>query len=271
MPSSREDWLPSGPAHSTPAGGRSIKLQKLMAASGYGARRKCEQMIREGRVWVNGKRAKLGARALPGRDQIQVDGEPLRSAEPLTYIALHKPPGVLSSSCSQGGWPTVLELVPAAVRLQPVGRLDLESEGLVLLTNDGALTHRLTHPRFGHEKEYRVLLDRIPDHDQLRSWRQGVQLPSGDHSGPSEVDLDRETSDPWVRVVLRQGKKRQIRETAAVLGLEVVRLIRTRIAGLRLGELGPGDWRVIGKSEIIELQSATEGLDGKQHRSSRPT
>lgn len=237
---------------------RGDKLQKLMASAGYGARRKCEQMIREGRVSVNGTRAKLGARAVPGRDQITVDGKPLRPSEPLTYIALHKPSGVLSSSRSQGGWPTVLDLVPNQVRLQAVGRLDLESEGLMLLTNDGELTYRLTHPRFGHEKEYRVLLDRVPDQDQLRQWREGVELPSGQPSGPARVELERQSGKPWVRVVLRQGRKRQIRETAERLELRVQRLIRVRIAGLQLGELAPGEWRVLSKSEIIELQSATE-------------
>ncbi len=243
---------------SNPSSEASAKLQKLMAAAGYGARRKCEQMIREGRVSVNGARAKLGDRAILGRDQITVDGDPLRSADPLTYIALHKPRGVLSTSRSQGGWPTVLDLVDSEVRLQPVGRLDLDSEGLMLLTNDGELTYRLTHPRFGHEKEYRVLLDRYPDQDQLRQWRSGVRLPSGHRSGSAEVEPMRGKSGSWVRVVLRQGRKRQIRETAELLGLKVERLIRIRLASLALGELQPGSWRVLEKSEIIELQSAIE-------------
>lgn len=243
---------------SNPTSEASAKLQKLMAAAGYGARRKCEQMIREGRVSVNGARASLGDRAILGRDQITVDGDPLRSADPLTHIALHKPRGVLSTSRSQGGWPTVLDLVASEVRLQPVGRLDLDSEGLMLLTNDGELTYRLTHPRFGHEKEYRVLLDRHPDQDQLRQWRSGVRLPSGHRSGPAELDPMRGKSGAWIRVVLRQGRKRQLRETAELLGLKVERLIRIRIASLALGDLQPGSWRVLEKSEIIELQSAIE-------------
>lgn len=239
---------------------RPAKLQKLMAASGYGARRKCEQMIREGRVSVNGQRAKLGDRADLSSDQIEVDGQPLRSPEPLTYLALHKPRGVLSSTRSQGGWPTVLDLVSSEeVKLQPVGRLDLDSEGLILLTNDGTLTQRLTHPRYGHEKEYRVLLDRVPDQDQLQRWREGVTMASGGLSGPAEVELDSESAGPWMRVVLRQGKKRQLRETARALDLQVKRLIRVRISNLRLGELEPGDWRILEKSEIIALQSASEG------------
>lgn len=234
-----------------------VKLQKLLAAAGYGARRKCEQMIREGRVTLNGERATLGVRAVAGVDRIEVDGEPLRPPEPLTYLVLHKPPGVLSSSRSQGGWPTVLDLVPAEVGLQPVGRLDLESEGLILLTNDGALTHRLTHPRFGHEKEYRVLLDRHPREDELARWRAGVKMASGEFSGPAVVEPESGEA-PWVRVILRQGKKRQIRETARVLGLAVLRLIRVRMATVQLEGLTAGQWRVLRKSEIIELQSATE-------------
>ncbi len=230
-----------------------------MAAAGYGARRKCEQMIREGRVTVNGQPAKLGDRAVLDRDQIAVDGELIRSVEPLTYIALHKPPGVLSSARSQGGWPTVLDLIPAEVKLQPVGRLDLDSEGLMLLTNDGHLTHRLTHPRFGHEKEYRVLLDRFPDQDQLRRWREGLVLPGGQPSGPAVVEIETGGHETWLRIILRQGKKRQLRESARVLGLKVERLIRIRIASLKLGDLAPGNWRNLEKSEIIELQSASEG------------
>lgn len=237
---------------------RSVKLQKLMAAAGYGARRKCEQMIREGRVTVNGVRVRLGERVVEGRDRIEVDGLPLRGLEPLTYLALHKPPGVLSSSRSQGGWPTVLDLVPSKVRLQPVGRLDLDSEGLVLLTNDGSLTHRLTHPRFGHEKEYRVMLDRIPDDAQLGRWRAGLQLQRGEDSGPAEVELESDSGEPWVRVVMREGKKRQIRETARLLDLQVKRLIRVRIATLELGDLPAGEWRDLQESEIIDLQSAVE-------------
>lgn len=250
-------------AHSHTAHGveteKPAKLQKLMAAAGYGARRKCEQMIREGRVRVNGRRAKLGDRADLSSDRIAVDGEPLRQLEPLSYLALHKPPGVLSSSQSQGGWPTVLDLVTAEVKLQPVGRLDLDSEGLMLLTNDGALTHRLTHPRYGHEKEYRVLLDRLPSEDQLRGWREGVVLPDGTPSGPAVVEIEDGVTEPWVRVILRQGKKRQLRETARALELQVERLIRIRIASLQLGDLAPGDWRILEKSEIIALQSASEG------------
>lgn len=231
------------------------KLQKLMAQAGLGSRRACEQIIRQGRVTLNGQVAQLGQRADWQADTISVDGNPLRPREPLTYVALHKPPGVLSSSQSQGGHPTVLDLVNSARRLYPVGRLDLESEGLVLLTNDGELANRLTHPRFQHEKEYRVLLDRSPTVEELRRWREGVQLVDGHISARCRVEPEGNSDEPgWVRVILTEGRKRQIRMTAEALGLRVKRLLRTRISGLKLGELAPGRWRELNREEVARLR-----------------
>jgi len=231
------------------------KLQKVMAQAGYGSRRACERIIREGRVTVNGERARLGMRADPLLDQIVVDGDPLREAESLTYVLLHKPAGVLSSLTSQGGWPTVIDLVRVEARVYPVGRLDLESEGLVLLTNDGELAHALTHPSFAHEKEYRVLLDRRPNEVQLQSWRDGVTIAGLGQTLPAVVWLE-EPSEPWVHVILRQGMKRQIRETALKLGLRVERLIRIRMADLELGDLEPGGWRELSDPESENLRLA---------------
>lgn len=236
---------------------QTVKLQAVLARAGYGSRRACEQIIREGRVHVNGEQAQLGLRIDPGADHVQVDGLPLRPEEEIKYYMLHKPRGVLSSLESQGGWPTVVDLVQPAVRVYPVGRLDLDSEGLMLLTNDGELAQLLTHPRYQHEKEYRVLLDRIPTEDQIREWRTGVELPKGGRSLPAVVG--NEPGARWLQVVLRQGRKRQIRETAMVLGLRVVRLIRVRIANLELGELAGGDWRELTKSEIMNLLSEVKG------------
>jgi len=230
-----------------------------MAQAGHGSRRACEEIIREGRVTVNGERAILGLRADPLADVILVDGQRLNPAEPLTYILLHKPAGVLCSARSQGGWPTVTELVDAPVRLYPVGRLDLDSEGLVLLTNDGALANRLTHPSWGHEKEYRVLLDRVPSEDQLRQWSEGLTLPDSRRTAPAKVWYEDDPGKgPWLRVVLTQGMKRQIRETAETLGLKVKRIIRIRIETLLLGDLGPGTWRDLTDREMILLGSADE-------------
>lgn len=233
----------------------SPKLQKSMAQAGYGSRRACERMIREGRVTINGERAKLGVRADPLADEILVDGEPMRNPDPLIYVLLHKPAGVLSSLASQGGWPTVIDLVDINTRVYPVGRLDLESEGLILLTNDGELAHALTHPSYAHEKEYRVLLDRIPSQDQLKSWREGVTSSELGQTSPAKVWVE-DASEAWVAIILRQGLKRQIRETARTLGLSVQRLIRTRIANLELGDLEPGAWRQLTKEEAEGLRSA---------------
>lgn len=236
---------------------RPEKIQKLMARAGHGSRRACEEIIREGRVTVNGERVKLGLRANPEVDQILVDGKRLAAAQPLTYILLHKPRGVLCSARSQGGWPTVTELISVPARLYPVGRLDLESEGLVLLTNDGELANRLTHPRFGHEKEYRVLLDQVPSEDQIRAWREGVTLPESRRTAPAQVQVESPVG-PWLQVILKEGMKRQIRDTARALGLQVRRLIRVRIDELTLGDLGPGNWRNLTDREIIRLRSEVE-------------
>lgn len=231
------------------------KLQKAMAQAGYGSRRACEIMIREGRVLVNGEQAKLGMRADPSTDAIVVDGEPMRGPEPMVYVVLHKPSGVLSSLASQGGWPTVIDLVEVGARVYPAGRLDLASEGLILLTNDGELAHALTHPSFAHEKEYRVLLDQFPVDDQLRSWREGVAIAAFGKTAPAKVWIEDRT-EPWIGVIIKQGMKRQIRETARALGLKVERLIRLRIANLELGELDAGKWRHLTNLEIEDLRLA---------------
>jgi 23S rRNA pseudouridine2605 synthase len=232
------------------------RLQKILARAGLGSRRSSEELIRDGRVTVNGREASLGMRADPIRDEIRVDGVRLPAPEELIVIALHKPAGVVSSLRSQNGASTVRDLIPLPQRLFPVGRLDMHSEGLILLTNDGELANRLAHPRYGHEKEYRVLLDRMPDAEQLKAWRQGVALPDGQQTLPAKVWRDGAgDSSAWIRVVLRQGLKRQIRLTARVLGLKVRRLVRTRFAGVDLGDLQAGAWRKIDPRQITLLQA----------------
>lgn len=236
------------------------RLQKVMARAGLGSRRQCEDLIRAGRVTVNGNIAALGSKVDEAVDEVRIDGERIAAAEPHVYLALYKPRGVLSSLRSQGGRPTVRDLVPSDQRLYPVGRLDMESEGLVLMMNDGEVAHRLTHPRFGHDKEYRVLLDSLPDLAQLTAWRKGVVLPDGTRALEALVTLeDSKTKGAWVRVVMREGRKRQIREVAASLGLNVQRLIRVRQGPIVLGELKPGEYRPLSRQEVEMLTTLASG------------
>lgn len=234
------------------------RLQKLLAAAGFGSRRACEEFILAGRVRVNGKRAGLGDKADPVVDTITFDGEPI-TAEALVYIALNKPRGVISSLDSQGDRNTVRDLVPAPGRFYPVGRLDVMSEGLMLLTNDGDLTNHLTHPRFGHEKEYKVLVSSNPDREALQIWRRGVALKDEDgnteRTAPARVEIESASGDgTWLNVVMREGKKHQIRRVGETLGLPVARIIRMRIGTLRLGKLKPGEWRHLTGAEVKALK-----------------
>lgn len=234
------------------------RLQKILAHAGLGSRRACEELIRQGRVTVNGQVAELGQAADPDRDRIAVDGEPVDPDKPRRYVALHKPRGVLSDEGDGSGRrPTVLDLVPLPGHLFPVGRLDLRSEGLILLTDDGDLAYRLTHPSFEHEKEYRVLVEGEPTEETLAHWRRGVFL-DGSMTAPAEVEVTgREDGFTWLRVVLREGRKRQIRRVGAMLGHPVHRLIRVRIATLRLGNLKPREWRRLTATEVQALKDTT--------------
>lgn len=231
------------------------RLQKLLAQAGFGSRRACEVFITEGRVLVNGRVAVLGQKADLSVDKVTLDGKPLARKELPTYIALYKPRNVLSAVEGQDDRRTVRDLIPVEGHLYPVGRLDFDSEGLILMTNDGDLTNRLTHPRYGHEKEYRVLVARRPDSEQLDAWRRGVVLEDGDRTQPADVQfLSTSGKGAWIRVIMGEGKKRQIREVGKLLGLPVVRIVRTRIGTLRLGDLKPRQWRYLTEEEVLELK-----------------
>lgn len=232
-----------------------IRLQKILAQAGYGSRRKCEVLIQQERVQVNGKTASLGSKADPEQDSITIDEIPIREPEKKTYILLHKPKGVLSTVSAPDKRPTVRSLVDLPGRLYPVGRLDLDSEGLILLTNDGLLTYQLTHPSFDHEKEYRVQILHPPNKSQLKAWRAGIVLDDGSRTRPAQVWIEHQDGKgAWMGVILKEGKKRQIRRMADSTGLQVQRLIRVRMANLKLGDLPSGSWRKLYKSEIDELQ-----------------
>jgi 23S rRNA pseudouridine2605 synthase len=252
-------------------------LQKVLAGAGVASRRDCEELISAGRVTVNGRVVRvLGARVDPDQDEIAIDGRPVAKTEQRTYLMLNKPRGVVSTAEDTHGRPTVVELVGAEARVFPVGRLDLESEGLLLLTDDGALTQRLTHPSFAVEKEYRALLNSLPSPDALRAWRTGVDL-DGVPTSPAWVDLIEQTDEgAWVRVVLHEGRKRQIREVARLLGYEVLRLIRVREGPLALGDLPSGAWRALTSEEVAALwdhvggRPSEEFMDNEQHDLPRP-
>lgn len=231
------------------------RLQKLLAQAGYGSRRACEVFITEGRVRVNGKVAVLGQKADLAVDKVTVDGKALAKREALVYIALYKPRNVLSAAEGQDDRRTVRDLIPLEGHLYPVGRLDFDSEGLILMTNDGELTNKLTHPRYGHEKEYRVLVARRPDEKQLEAWRRGVVLTDGDKTQPADVRfLSTSGKGAWIQVIMGEGKKRQIREVGKLLGLPVVKIIRLRIGTLKLGSLKPRQWRYLTEDEVRELK-----------------
>ena len=250
------------------------RVQKILAQAGFGSRRACEDLIQAGRVTVNGKVVRLGGKANPGRDRIEVDGERITVPDSHVYVAVYKPRGVLSdlgSPTTTTEHPAVRDLVPLPGHLFPVGRLDLSSEGLILLTDDGALAHRLTHPRYAHEKEYHVLVEGHPPAETLDRWRTGVFL-DGRRTAPADVSvLSVERNHTWLRVVLREGRKRQIRRVAAMLGHPVRRLIRVRIATLELGTLKPGQYRRLTDAEVAALQSPPTGHPSPKHsRHTRP-
>ena len=233
------------------------RLQKILAQAGLGSRRDCEELILAGRVRVNGSPAVIGQKADPLVDKIFFDGSPIKAPERKIYVALHKPRMVLSvvEAERDDTRQTVRDLVPLTERLYPVGRLDFDSEGLILMTNDGDLANELTHPSKGHEKEYRVLVARHPDAEQLAIWRRGVTLEDGYKTAPAAVRVDGMSGKgAWLRVVMREGRKRQIREIGSLLGLPVVRIVRIRIGALRLGTLKPREWRYLSDEEVAMLK-----------------
>jgi pseudouridine synthase len=237
------------------------RLHKVLAHAGVASRRAAERMILEHRIRVNGTLVlELGTQVDPAADRIEVDGRPLaRGDTTLHYVALNKPTGVVSTAHDPEGRPTVVELVHARQRLYPVGRLDIDSEGLVLMTDDGELTFRLTHARFGIEKEYHV---HVACSDlgeaQLEQLRRGVVLDDG----PARVvraNLLRSTPrGGLVQVVLIEGRQRQVRRMLTAIGCGVDRLQRVRIGPLRLGDLEPGQHRALRPREVAALRTAVD-------------
>lgn len=234
------------------------RLQKVLSRYGFGSRRDCEKIISAGRVRVNNQIVKLGDKADPDRDIISVDGNVIKGeAQKLTYIAFHKPRKTLSDIKKPDDRKVITDFVKLDDYLFIVGRLDYDSEGLILLTNDGEAANKLTHPRYEHEKEYHVELSRPPDKDQVNIWRKGVVMEDGYKTLPAKVDfLPLDKSKRWLRIILREGKKRQIREMGERIGLPIRRIIRKRIGPLELGSLKPGEWRYLSECEISTLRKS---------------
>jgi 23S rRNA pseudouridine2605 synthase len=238
------------------------RLQKVLAIRGWGSRRVCEDLISEGRVTVNGEVAVLGRRVDTDHDHVEVDGVPIGLRPGLVYYLLNKPSGVVTTSQDTHGRPTVVELVPEEPRVYPVGRLDIDTEGLLLMTNDGDLAQRLTHPSHGVEKEYLVeVADGPVAQGKLRQLRDGIELDDG-------VTARAKVSQPTpgvLRLTIHEGRNRQVRRMCEAIGHPVLRLVRVRLGTLRDATLGPGQWRVLTAGEIKKLIESV-GAAGSQLR-----
>ncbi len=234
------------------------RVQKALAAAGVASRRVSEDMIEDGRILLNGVVATLGDKVDPAIDELRVDGAVVSIDATRRTVLLNKPSGVISTAEDTHGRQTVVELIGAEERLYPVGRLDADSEGLILLTNDGGLTQRLTHPSFGVEKEYLVSVDGELRPGALRTLRQGVDLDDGVTS-PAKVS---QISPGLLRIVIHEGRNRQIRRMCDAVGHPVTRLVRTRIGPLTDTTLGPGEWRDLERSEVRNIEAAVEASSG---------
>ena len=228
------------------------RLQKVLARAGVASRRVCEDLIAEGRVTVNGGVAELGRRVDPAADVIEIDGALVPLAPGLVHYLLNKPAGVVTTAADTPGRPTVVELVPSEPRVFPVGRLDADTEGLLLLTNDGELTHRLTHPSFGVEKEYLASVAGDPSPAALRTLREGVDLDDG-RTAPAKVAR---VGAGLLRVTIHEGRNRQVRRMCEAVGHPVVRLVRSRIGPIADRRLRPGEWRPLSPAEVRALAAA---------------
>lgn len=233
-----------------------MRIARALAQMGFESRRGSEQAVLLGRVSVNGVTVQdVATTVVPGRDAIAVDGAPLTWAPGQEHYAVNKPPGFVSTVKDAHAQRTVMELVQTSARLYPVGRLDKESEGLILLTNDGDLANRVSHPRYEVEKEYAVLVRPTPTNAMIERLRQGIEL-DGRAAVPTSVFLRIHDGEPWVRMVLTEGRRHEVRRLLGAVGLEARRLIRTRIGPIHLGTLKSGESR---KLQARELRALREG------------
>jgi 23S rRNA pseudouridine2605 synthase len=239
--------------------GEGERLQKVLARAGVASRRRCEELIAAGRVTVNGEVAQLGRRVDPDADEIEVDGALMALGADLVHYLLNKPAGVVCTASDPQGRRTVVQLVPERPRVFPVGRLDTATEGLLILTNDGPLAHRLTHPRFGVEKEYLAEVEGRPSPGALRRLRQGVELDDG-MTAPARASL---AGPSTLRITIHEGRNRQVRRMCDAIGHPVVRLVRTRIGPIADRRLAPGAWRPLQAAEIRGLAEVAGSPTGE--------
>jgi len=234
-----------------------VRLNAYLARSGVASRRRADHLIAAGRVYVNGELGELHTRVRAG-DIVEVDGSRVEAHE-LAYVLLHKPSGVVTTASDPFGRPTVVDLVEHAARVVPVGRLDADTTGALLLTNDGQLAHRLAHPRYGVAKVYDVEVEGSPGEGALEELRDGVELEDG-ITAPAEARvLETRPSTTVLELTLHEGRKHQVKRMCAAVGHPVLRLHRSRYAGLGLGDLRLGEWRELSGPEIDELRRAASG------------
>jgi 23S rRNA pseudouridine2605 synthase len=242
------------------------RLQKVLARIGLGSRRVCEELIVEGRVTVNGEIPVLGRRVDIAVDRVELDGVPLPVLPGLVHYLVNKPPGVVTTADDPQGRPTVVDLVPAEPRVFAVGRLDMGTEGLLIMTNDGELAHRLTHPSFGVPKEYLAEVDGEPAPADIRRLREGIELDDG-MTAPARVAV---VAPTLLRIVIHEGRNRQVRRMCEAVGHPVRRLVRTRIGPLADPSLTPGSWRRLTPAEVRNLAAAAVPRDENEEGAPAP-
>jgi 23S rRNA pseudouridine2605 synthase len=238
-----------------------MRLNAFLARAGVASRRRADELIKAGRVTVNGEPGQLNT-VVGARDRVEVDGREV-ARQRLRYVLLHKPAGVVTTASDPQGRPTVVELVSGEPRVVPVGRLDVDTTGALLLTNDGQLAHRLAHPRYGVEKTYLAEVEGEPDEEALQRLRDGVELDDG-RTAPARA---RRRRSGQVELVLHEGRKHQVKRMLAAVGHPVTRLYRSAYAGLTVKGLEPGAWRELEPQEVEQLASAAGPAPARSDRS----
>ena len=236
-----------------------VRLQKFMADNGIASRRKCEEMIEQGLVKVNGETAHIGDKVNPKKDKVSVRGRKISVQDNMRYIVLHKPRGYITTMQDEQGRKCVAELVQdVGVRIYPVGRLDRESEGMLLMTNDGAFSNAMTHPTRHVPKTYRVTIRPTITDEQIAAFQDGIEI-DGRMTAPANIRvIDKSEGRVVVEVILYEGRNRQIRRMFEELGIEVARLKRTAVGSIKLGMLPQGKWRELNEEEVRKLMLAAE-------------